>query len=130
MDSDHAVLVERRIRRRFPFELSVRFQSLGGVYRVAGVGRVTNMSSAGILVAYPHEIKAGTSVELRIDWPTSVRWAHSAAANRDRDGGALRAIQLRSRDRAALLPDRRKAVLAALAICMANGPGRLEIAGA
>jgi hypothetical protein len=39
---------------------------------VAGTGRVTNMSSAGLLVAYPHEIKAGTPLELGIDWPTSL----------------------------------------------------------
>jgi hypothetical protein len=37
---------------------------------VAGTGRVTNMSSAGILVAYPHEIETDTPLELGIDWPT------------------------------------------------------------
>jgi hypothetical protein len=58
------------MRRRFPFELAVRFRSLDGVHRVAGVGRVTNMSSAGMLVAYAHQINAGMPLELSIDWPS------------------------------------------------------------
>ena len=62
--------IERRTRLRFPFELRVRFRSLGQVYPVAGVGWVRNISSAGVLVTYQHEISAGTPLELSIEWPT------------------------------------------------------------
>jgi len=34
------------------------------------MGRVVNMSSGGMLVAYQHEVKKGTQLELSIDWPT------------------------------------------------------------
>jgi hypothetical protein len=68
-DPDFPDLIERRTRLRFPFELRVRFRSLG-VYPVAGSGWVRNISSSGILVAYQHEISAGTPLELNIDWPT------------------------------------------------------------
>jgi hypothetical protein len=37
---------------------------------MAGMGWVVNMSSGGVLVAYQHEVSAGTPVELNIDWPT------------------------------------------------------------
>ena len=67
---DQAGLVERRSRLRFPFELRVRFRTLGQSYPVAGIGWVVNISSGGVLVAYQHEIGAGTQVELNIDWPT------------------------------------------------------------
>src|SRR5665213_1908185 len=67
-DSDPPV-AERRSRLRFPFELRVSFRTLGQSYPVAGMGRVVNISSSGILVAYQHEISAGTPVELNIDWP-------------------------------------------------------------
>jgi hypothetical protein len=63
-------LVERRARIRFPSELRVRFRSLGQGYPVAGMGRVRNISSGGVLVTYQHEISAGTPLELNIDWPT------------------------------------------------------------
>jgi len=65
----HKDLVDRRARRRFPFELRVRFRTLGQGYPVAGMGWVVNMSSGGVLVSYQHEVRAGTLVELNIDWP-------------------------------------------------------------
>src|SRR5579862_3354004 len=67
---DHAGLMERRSRLRFPFELRVRFRTLGQSYPVAGIGWVVNLSSNGVLVAYQHEVSAGTQLELNIDWPT------------------------------------------------------------
>jgi|SRR5579872_1494738 len=63
-------LIERRLRFRFPIELPVRFRTLGKRYPVAGMGRVVNISSGGVLVAYQNEISAGTPVEMNIDWPT------------------------------------------------------------
>jgi hypothetical protein len=67
---DPAGLIERRSRFRFPFELRVRFRTLGQSYPVAGMGWVVNMSSGGVLVAYQQEISAGTQLEMSIDWPT------------------------------------------------------------
>ncbi|MBZ5673650.1 MAG: PilZ domain-containing protein [Acidobacteriia bacterium] len=69
-DSDPPHQVERRTRLRFPFELRVRFRSLGQAYPVAGAGWVRNISSGGVLVMYQHEVSAGTTLELHIDWPT------------------------------------------------------------
>lgn len=36
---------------------------------MAAAGRVTNMSSRGILISCPDEIIVGTPLELNIDWP-------------------------------------------------------------
>ena len=69
-ESDVPVPVERRTRMRFPFELRVRFRSLGEGYPVAGAGWVRNISSGGVLVMYQHEVTTGTAVEMNIDWPT------------------------------------------------------------
>ena len=67
---DQAGLVERRSRLRFPFELRIRFRTLGQRYPVAEMGRVVNISSSGVLVACQHEVSAGTQLEMNIDWPT------------------------------------------------------------
>ena len=67
---DQASLMERRSRLRFPFELRVSFRTLGQSYPVAGMGWVLNMSSSGVLIAYQHEVRTGTQMELNIDWPT------------------------------------------------------------
>jgi PilZ domain-containing protein len=69
-DSDPLEQGERRTRLRFPFELRVRFRSMGRAYPVAGAGWVRNISSGGVLVMYPHEVSAGTTLELSIEWPT------------------------------------------------------------
>jgi PilZ domain len=66
------VSMERRSRVRFPLELRVRFRTLGKSYAVAGIGSVVNMSSGGVLVAFQHEISAGTPVELNIEWPAAL----------------------------------------------------------
>jgi hypothetical protein len=63
-------LIERRSRVRFPFELRVQFRSLAPGYRPWGTGRLSNMSSGGLLVSSQHEMVIGTLVELNIDWPT------------------------------------------------------------
>ena len=64
--------MERRSRVRFPLELRVRFRTLGKRDPVAGIGSVVNMSSGGVLVAFQHEISAGTPVELNIEWPAAL----------------------------------------------------------
>lgn len=62
--------MERRSRLRFPFELRVRFRTLGESYPVAGLGWVRNISSSGALVMYQHEVSTGTALALNIEWPT------------------------------------------------------------
>jgi hypothetical protein len=64
------VSIERRSRTRFPFELRVRYRKLGRGEPFAGMGWVVNMSSGGVLVAYQHEIRPGTRMELNIEWPS------------------------------------------------------------
>lgn len=64
------VPVERRSRVRFPIELRVRYRTLGRGEPLAGVGRVVNVSSGGVLLAYQDEIRAGTPMELNIEWPS------------------------------------------------------------
>ncbi|MGH9648289.1 MAG: PilZ domain-containing protein [Bryobacteraceae bacterium] len=67
---DRMDLIERRSKLRFPFELRVSFRTLGQICPVAGMGRVLNISSIGVLIACQHEVSAGTPVEVKIDWPT------------------------------------------------------------
>src|SRR5664279_2498968 len=62
-------VIERRSRVRFPLELPVCYRTLDRQRRLVGRGWVLNMSSGGVLVAAPHEISAGTPLELSIEWP-------------------------------------------------------------
>jgi hypothetical protein len=63
-------VTERRSRVRFPFELRVRYRTLGRGNPFAGVGWVVNMSSDGVLVGHQHEMRAGVRTELTIEWPS------------------------------------------------------------
>jgi hypothetical protein len=63
------VPVDRRSKVRFPLELPVRYRTLGREGPFAGVGRVVNFSSGGVLVAHQHEIQEGARMELNIEWP-------------------------------------------------------------
>ena len=68
------VLVERRLRSRYPLDLGVRFRSLSRARFRSGDGRAINISSGGLLVAsdHPfseHDLEVGTRVEMRIAWP-------------------------------------------------------------
>lgn len=64
------VPVERRSRVRFPLDLRVRYRTLGRGEPITGEGWVLNVSSGGVLVAYRDEIRAGTPMELNIEWPS------------------------------------------------------------
>ena len=66
---ERSIAVERRSKIRFPLDLRVRYQTLGRGYLFAGVGRVVDMSSTGVLIACQHEIMPGTRVDLKIEWP-------------------------------------------------------------
>ena len=61
--------VERRSKVRFPFDLQVRYRTLGPE-SLSGEGRALNISSGGILIARPHQVSVGEPVELRIEWPS------------------------------------------------------------
>jgi len=66
---------ERRLRFRYPLNLSVRFRFLSGTSRLSGAGRTVNVSSRGVLVASQHlisqqEISVPARVEMRIEWPS------------------------------------------------------------
>jgi hypothetical protein len=61
---------ERRSRVRFPLGLQVRCRTLERGSSFAGVGRVVNMSSGGVLVACQHNLSAGTRMELNVEWPS------------------------------------------------------------
>ena len=61
--------IERRERIRFPLELQARYRTLDRQRHLVGRGLVMNMSSAGILVAAAHEFRAGTGLEISIEWP-------------------------------------------------------------
>jgi len=65
---------ERRLKLRYPLNLSVRFRSPSGS-RFRGAGRAVNLSSGGILVVsqqiFPHcESMVGARVEMSIKWPS------------------------------------------------------------
>jgi hypothetical protein len=64
-----AASAERRSKVRFPLELRVHFRTLGRRHPVSGAGWVLNMSSGGVLVASRHDMKAGSQIELNIEWP-------------------------------------------------------------
>jgi hypothetical protein len=65
---------ERRLKSRFPFDLSVRFRVLCGTFCYSGVGRAINVSSGGVLVSTeqagsPYNLRLGVQVELSFEWP-------------------------------------------------------------
>ena len=63
------VWIERRSRLRFSLELKVQYQTRGRSDMFRGTGRVVNISSDSVLVAGEHQIRPGTRVDLRIEWP-------------------------------------------------------------
>jgi hypothetical protein len=73
--ADRAIGAERRVKSRYPLDLSVRFRLLSGSSLHSGAGRTVNMSSGGVLVvtkhvASRHDIRAGAKVEMSFEWPT------------------------------------------------------------
>jgi PilZ domain-containing protein len=63
------VQAERRLKFRYPMELSVRFRYFSGESHFSGTGLAVNLSSGGILVASRHRIVEGALVEMSIEWP-------------------------------------------------------------
>jgi hypothetical protein len=64
------VRAERRVKSRYPLDLSVRFRFYHAGSYYAGDGLAVNLSSGGVLVASQHKIVLGARVELSIEWPS------------------------------------------------------------
>ncbi|HTB17869.1 MAG TPA: PilZ domain-containing protein [Bryobacteraceae bacterium] len=61
---------ERRLKYRYPLDLSVRFRSssrAGSPFSATGLA--INLSSGGILVASKEQIQVGSLLEMSIEWP-------------------------------------------------------------
>ena len=72
--ANQPIPAERRLKFRFPLDLSVRFRPLSGSL-FSGAGRAVNVSSGGVLVVSQHvvsqhEISVGARLELSIEWPS------------------------------------------------------------
>jgi PilZ domain len=61
---------ERRVKSRYPLELNVRYQTLGAVGPVAGVGQTVNMSSSGMMLACGNNVPEGARLKIFIEWPS------------------------------------------------------------
>jgi hypothetical protein len=64
------IRAERRLKYRYPMDLSVRFRSCSGVSPFSGAGLATNLSSGGVLVTSQHQSIEGELVEISIEWPS------------------------------------------------------------
>jgi hypothetical protein len=61
---------EHRAKSRYPLQLNVRYQTLGLVRPVGGVGQTLNVSSSGVFITCDSNIREGTSVRVMIEWPS------------------------------------------------------------
>jgi hypothetical protein len=50
--------------------MPVRYRAFGKRRSVAGVGRIMNISSAGLLITAAEEIPLGTRLEIMMEWPS------------------------------------------------------------
>jgi hypothetical protein len=71
---NQTIPAERRLKYRFPLDLTVRFRPLCGSL-FPGAGRAANVSSGGVLVVCQqavsrHELSVGARVEISIEWPS------------------------------------------------------------
>jgi hypothetical protein len=69
MEITHDSAAERRLKVRFPVQLSLRYRTLSGP-RSSGVGQTINISSGGLLIAAEEPLAlAGRQLQIVIDWP-------------------------------------------------------------
>jgi hypothetical protein len=61
---------ERRVKFRYPLQLSVRFRYIAEGTRFFGQGLAINVSSGGVLVASEHQVVDGAPVKMSIEWPS------------------------------------------------------------
>ena len=74
LDTVFSLPEERRLKFRYPLDLSVRFRCHSGS-RFCGAGRAVNVSSGGLLMVFRQivpqgEIIVGARVDLSIEWPS------------------------------------------------------------
>jgi|ERR1700728_5281375 hypothetical protein len=70
MVANWPVEAERRVKFRYPLQLSVRFRYITEGTRIFGQGLAINVSSGGVLVASEHQIVDGAPVKMSIEWPS------------------------------------------------------------
>jgi len=87
-------VMERRRRIRFPLALVARYSL---PTRLEIEGRTVNISSAGVLITSTHDLSAGTSISVKIEWPVSLDntrplalHIHGTVARSDRGSVAVR----------------------------------------
>ena len=61
---------ERRVKFRYPLQLTVRFRYIAEGARFFGQGLAINVSSGGVLVASEHQVVDGAPVKMSIEWPS------------------------------------------------------------
>ena len=62
-------VVDRRSKRRFPINLTVRYRSLNRRDAFCGVGSTVNVSSKGLLISGPGGVELGARIEVTMEWP-------------------------------------------------------------
>ena len=65
--SEEGNLHDRRSNPRFQVQQELRYATLNG--RQSGIGKMLDISSAGLSFTTPAMLPAGTSLELAINWP-------------------------------------------------------------
>jgi hypothetical protein len=61
---------ERRVKSRYPLELNARYQTVGAVGPVAGIGQTVNISSSGMFLACASNVPEGTRLKVFVEWPS------------------------------------------------------------
>jgi c-di-GMP-binding flagellar brake protein YcgR len=61
---------ERRMKIRYPIELTVQYQTLGLQVSLCGSGHTLNLSSSGMLITAEHTLPEGCHLRITIEWPT------------------------------------------------------------
>src|SRR6202167_4124394 len=61
---------ERRVKSRYPLELSVGYQTIGAAGPGAGAGQTSNISSSDMILACASNIPEGTRLKLFVEWPS------------------------------------------------------------
>jgi hypothetical protein len=67
---DEPILVERRLKYRYPLDLRARFGFSADGRSFSGGGLVVNLGSGGVLVRSRHAIIEGALLHMPIEWPS------------------------------------------------------------
>jgi len=61
--------LDRRARKRYPLQLTVRYRSTSRRLPLSGAGRTLNISSSGLLIASSQGVREGARLQLKLEWP-------------------------------------------------------------